>query len=390
MSSVQAMKKVWLIAAAGLAALAWFALLSPPAPAQVKAGVTGIFPGAEGQFQRAEGVRAFAFPRDHGPHPDFQTEWWYYTGNLRTQDGRQLGYQLTFFRRAVVAPQERQERASAWATEQVYMAHFAVSEIDRGRFRYSERLERGAAGLAGAVGEPLYRVWLGDWSVEQVDVDQYQLHAAQDGVILDLLLSDRKDAVLQGEQGYSQKGPEPGNASYYISQTRLETSGEVTLDGQPLQVDGLSWMDHEFSTSALGPEQVGWDWFALQLDDGSEIMVFTLRRADGSPDPYSQGAVIYPDGSIRRLKRDDFQVSVTREWHSPHSGGVYPAGWTLQVPVEGLTLHIRPKMTDQELNGMFIYWEGAVAVEGRRGEAAVSGSGYVELTGYAQSMQSRF
>lgn len=383
------MKKVWLGVAGVLVALALFALLRPSASQAVKADVISI-PVVEGNFQRAEGPRDFSFPLDHGPHPDFQTEWWYYTGNLQTEDGRSFGYQLTFFRRAIVSPSERSPRASTWATEQVYMAHFAVSEIERNQFRYSERLERGAAGLAGARGEPLYRVWLGAWSVEQVSANQYHLQAAQEGVALDLWLTDYLGPILQGEQGYSPKGPEPGNASYYISQPRLETSGTVTLEGQPQRVGGLSWMDHEFSTSALAPDQVGWDWFALQLADGSALMVYTLRHSDGRLDPYSRGMVIYADGRTRRLTQEDFQVKVTQQWRSPHSGGVYPAGWELQVPSEGMTLRIRPRMADQELNASFIYWEGAVSVEGSRDGEVVSGAGYVELTGYAQSMQGQF
>ena len=383
------MKKVWFSVAAVVVVLILFALLRPAASQAVRADVIGM-PVVTGDFQRAEGPRDFSFPLDHGPHPDFQTEWWYYTGNLRTEDGRPLGYQLTFFRRAIVSPAERAPRPSTWATEQVYMAHFAVSEIDRNQFRYSERLERGAAGLAGARGEPLYSVWLADWSVEQVSTNQYHLQAAQEGVTLDLWLNDYQGPVLQGEQGYSAKGPEPGNASYYVSQPRLETSGTVTLEGQSQRVDGLSWMDHEFSTSALAPDQVGWDWFALQLEDGSALMVYTLQRSDGRLDSYSQGTVIYADGRTRRLTQEDFQVEVTRQWRSPHSGGVYPAGWVVQVPSEGLTLRIRPRVADQELNASFIYWEGAVSVEGSRDGEVVSGAGYVELTGYAQSMQGQF
>jgi predicted secreted hydrolase len=226
--------------------------------------------------------------------------------------------------------------------------------------------------------------------LKQVSVDEYRLQAAQDGVQIDLLLKDRKGPVLQGDRGYSQKGPEEGNASYYVSQTRLETTGSVRVDDQEYGVSGTSWSDHEFSTSALGPNQVGWDWFSIQLDDGSELMVYTIRRADGSVDDFSKGTLIYPDGSTRALTKDDFQVQVEDTWSSPHSDGVYPSAWTVLVPSEGLALLIRPHMADQELNLSFVYWEGAVKVEGEKNGVAVSGNGYVELTGYAQSLAGRF
>jgi len=244
--------------------------------------------------------------------------------------------------------------------------------------------------LAGAQGEPAFGVWLDDWSVQEVGSDEYRLKAAEDGVQIDLLLTDIKGPVLQGDRGYSQKGPEAGNASYYISQTRLETTGSVRVDGAEYTVSGSSWSDHEFSTSALGPDQVGWDWFSIQLDDGSELMVYTIRRADGSVDAYSKGTLIYPDGSTRALTKDDFQVQVEDTWRSPHSDGVYPSAWTVVVPSEGLTLRIRPHIADQELNLSFVYWEGAVKVEGEKNGTAVSGNGYVELTGYAQSLAGRF
>jgi predicted secreted hydrolase len=203
-------------------------------------------------------------------------------------------------------------------------------------------------------------------------------------------LTDVKGPILQGDLGYSQKGPEPGDASYYVSQTRLQTTGAIQIGSASYAVTGLSWMDHEFSTGALSQGQVGWDWFALQLDDGSELIVYTLRRSDGTIDPYSRGTLIHPDGSVRTLKRDEFSISSDQTWKSPGSGAVYPSHWSINVPSEDLTVSVSPVIPDQELRLSFTYWEGAVRVDGKKGGQTVTGSGYVELTGYAQSMAGQF
>ncbi|MBN1955936.1 MAG: carotenoid 1,2-hydratase [Anaerolineae bacterium] len=340
--------------------------------------------GSAAGFARAEGPRAFDFPADHGPHLDFQTEWWYYTGNLEAADGRHFGYQLTFFRRGLVPPGERQQRPSSWATEQVYMAHFAITDVAGQEHCFFERFSRGAAGLAGAEAAP-YRVWLENWRVTTAADGVYYLQASQDGWALELQLVDRKGPLLQGEDGYSRKGADPGNASYYISQTRLETTGAVTVGGTTYLVDGSSWMDHEFSTSALAADQVGWDWFALQLDDGRELMLFHIRTVGGDIAPYASGTLVETDGSLVRLGEADFSLVVQETWRSPHSGAVYPARWTVTVPAAGLALDVAPYVADQELVVSFVYWEGAVQVGG-----TVAGSGYVELTGYAGSMAGQF
>ncbi|MEE8392041.1 MAG: LysE family transporter [Anaerolineae bacterium] len=354
----------------------------------VQANLVALVDGATG-FARAKEVRPFDFPVDHGPHLDYQTEWWYYTGNLEAADGRHFGYQLTFFRRGLVPPTKRRERSSNWAANQVYMAHFALTDVAAGQHQSFERFSRGAVGLAGAESPP-YRVWLEDWSVEQIEPDVVRLRAAQDDLAIDLLLTDLKGPTLQGDSGFSQKGSEPGSASYYYSQTRLETWGTVQAEGMQHQVNGLSWMDHEFSTSALAPDQVGWDWFALQLSDGSELMIFRIRKTDGSIDPFSSGTLVAPDGSVRHLSRDDFVITVGATWRSPRSDATYPARWTVNVPTADLTLEIEPYLPDQELNVSYAYWEGAVRINGQRGGSAVSGSGYVEMTGYADSMQGQF
>jgi predicted secreted hydrolase len=355
---------------------------------EVRAQLVGTSPPATG-FARAEGPRPLEFPADHGPHPAYQTEWWYYTGNLETAEGRHFGYQLTFFRRALVPPGQRQERASPWAADQVYLAHFALTDVGGGRYWAFERFSRGAAGLAGAQVSP-YRAWLEDWSVEEVAPGVYQLKAAEEGMEIELTLTDEKGPIPQGDRGYSQKGPEPGNASYYYSLTRLVSSGSVRVGGAAYPVSGLSWMDHEYSTGGLGPELVGWDWFSVQLDDGSEVMLYQLRRGDGSSDPFSSGTFIAADGQTTRLSREDYQINVEETWRSPHSGATYPARWTVTVPAVDLELEIAPHLADQELNVSYTYWEGAVRAAGERAGQAVSGDGYVELTGYAGSMQDQF
>ncbi|MGD9046818.1 MAG: lipocalin-like domain-containing protein [Anaerolineae bacterium] len=342
--------------------------------------------------------RDLVFPTDHGPHLDYQTEWWYYTGNLVAEGGQRFGYQLTFFRRALAPPAVRAERESAWAADQVYMAHFALTDISGERFQATERFARGAAGLAGAQAGP-YHVWLEDWAVEELEPGVTRMRArtasqdpeqSQEGLALDLVLVDGKGPVLQGDRGYSPKGPQPGNASYYYSLTRLETSGTVQVGETVYPVSGQSWMDHEWSTSALAADQVGWDWFSIQMDDGSELMVFQLRKEDGSIDPFSSGTLVAPDGSTRHLGWDEFEIRVEDTWRSPHTGATYPARWMVTVLGEELVLRIEPYLADQELTLSYTYWEGAVRVEGERAGQAVSGNGYVEMTGYAGSMQGQF
>lgn len=376
---------IGLLAAAGLI----LAQCRPQPVATPAAAIEGLAQPA-GTFSRADGERKLTFPKDHGAHDDFQTEWWYYTGNLTTREGRHFGFQLTFFRRAVAAADATVTRTSGWGGSQVYLAHFALTDTQGKKFNYFDRVERGAAGLAGAQGEPGLRVWLWDWQVQQTGDNTYRLNAETDEAAVTLNLMDTTGPVLQGRNGYSQKGSDPGNASYYYSQPRLEAEGEVRIGQERFAVSGTSWMDHEFSTSALAPDQVGWDWFAVQLSDGSELMMFQLRKTDGSVDGYSSGTIIRPDGSTRSLVREDFTIRPEGSWHSPHSGGVYPSGWTVEVPSEELTLTIKPRLADQELNLWFIYWEGAVQIEGTRGGAVLTGSGYVELTGYARSMQGQF
>jgi predicted secreted hydrolase len=350
-----------------------------PATADGDGTLTGALGGdAEGGFARATEPRAFAFPRDHGPHPAYRNEWWYVTGNLRDEAGRRYGFQVTFFRIGLVPGAV--ERPSAWAANQVWMAHFAVTDVAGERFHDFERFARdGDIGLAGASSDPV-EVWLEDWRLERRDDGTWRLRASAEGVALDLDLAPRKAPVLQGDAGLSQKSDEPGNASYYYSMTRIAADGTLTLDGAGREVGGTAWLDREWSTSALGPDQAGWDWFALQLDDGSDIMFYRLRRTDGSTDRHSAGIVVAPDGTTRYLAREDVALEVVDRWTSPR-GGTYPARWRIEVAGLDAPLTVAPVMPNQELHGVVRYWEGAVDV---LREGSPVGQGYVELTGYAE------
>ena len=340
-------------------------------------------------YTRAGGPIPFVFPDDFGPHPDYQTEWWYYTGNLTTPEGRHFGYQLTFFRRALLPPTEQISRTSDWATGQAYMAHFAISDSQSTQHYAFERLARGSAGIAGAQSEP-YRVWLEDWEVKLIDAGVYHLTAKQDGIAIDLTLTDVKGPVPHGDQGSSQKGPEPGNASYYYSQSRLVSDGSVSIGAQTYPVSGLSWKDHEYSTSALSAGQIGWDWFSIQLDNNTEIMIFQIRRDDGSIDPYSSGSIIGADGDVVHLNASDFEIKVLDTWKSPNNQAIYPASWRINIPTQAIQLIIDPHMANQEMDLSYAYWEGAVKVTGVVSGLDVIGNGYVEMTGYSGSMSGEF
>ena len=368
------------LAAAGLLCLAG------QAPAETKPGralsVDQLLGGAEaGDYARADRPRQFRFPLDHGPHPRFKTEWWYYTGNLLSANQRRFGYQLTFFRAALTP--EPPQRASSWATNQVYMGHFALTDPVSGRFYYFERFSRDSLGLAGAQAEP-FQVWLEDWRAEggQGEPLPMRLSASEDDVAIDLHLQSAKPIVLQGQNGLSQKSAQSGDASYYYSMTRLATSGRIVIAGEPFQVAGTSWLDREWSTSALGEDQVGWDWFSLQFDDGRELMYYQLRLRDGTPDPLSSGVLVDADGATQRLQTGDLQIKVLEHWQSDKSGVRYPAKWRLDMVKEGISLDITPVLADQELQTTVRYWEGAVSVQGTQRDSPLGGVGYVELTGY--------
>ena len=349
-------------------------------------GIGQALAGDTTGYARATAPKSIRFPEDHGPHPDYKLEWWYYTGNVKTEEGRRFGYQFTIFRNALAPPDTAvRHTESIWRTNQLYFAHFAVSDIQEEEFYAFERFSRGAAGLAGAQSTP-FKVWLEDWAAEQVgdDVLPMQVQAEQGGVKIDFVMDLAKPIVLQGDAGYSVKGPGYGNASYYYSMTRLNTSGVLTINGDAHEVEGLSWMDREWSTSLLAEDQEGWDWFSLHLDDGWDLMYFNVRNTSASAPPHADGVLVDPAGVRMALNLQDVQLDVLETWASP-KGGVYPAKWRLRVPDQGLDLYIEPYFANQELDLAVRYWEGAVKVEGRAGGKAVSGSGYVELTGYDPS-----
>lgn len=351
-------------------------------------------------FARATEPDAVHFPRDLGPHPAYQTEWWYYTGNLQTSEGRQFGYQLAFFRRALAvgdggtnledgsSADSGGRAASEWRTNQVYMAHFTVSDIGAEEFYTAERFARGAAGLAGAQATP-YRVWLEDWSVQESVSGSVQLEARTEEVALELTLRETLPPVLHGDRGLSQKGPEPGNASYYYSIVQQGASGTITVEGRSFDVSGLSWKDHEYSTRALSSGAVGWDWFSLQMDNGAALMFFQIRRDDGTLQAESAGTFVFPDGRTRHLSLAEWNLQVTDTWTSPHSDATYPSAWRIEIPALELTLEGEALLADQELNVSTTYWEGAVSFDGAWQGEPLSATGYIEMTGYAGTMEGR-
>lgn len=330
------------------------------------------------------------FPRDHGAHPGYRTEWWYYTGHLVSDQGELFGYQLTFFRVALTPAPVR--RDSAWAADTVYFAHFALTDVSRRRFFFADRAQRAALGLAGAATDRLH-VWVDDWQATAQGED-ILLSARDGGLSLDLTLTPVKPPVFHGDGGFSRKAAGTDHASLYYSLPRLATRGSVTIDGRRHRVTGDSWMDREFSSSQLAPHQAGWDWFALQLDDGAEIMLYHLRLVEGGLDPASSGTYIDPQGHTRHLTLADFQVTALSHWRSPASGARYPAAWKIRLPALGYELTLTPTLPDQELrttvSTRITYWEGQVRVAGQRLDLPVTGRGYVELTGYAGPLGGRF
>jgi len=361
---------------------------APPPPVAASLAVAeAMAAGSVEGFERARGPRRFVFPDDHGAHDGFRTEWWYFTGTLYARDGRALGYQLTFFRNALVAAPSA--TGSDLRASRVWMAHLALSDERRGIFRSAERFAREAIGLAGARAEP-FRIWLEGWEA-RARGDSFSplvLRAAADELEIELELAVEKGVVLQGDGGLSVKGPEPGDASYYYSVPRLATRGSVLLAGERFDVAGRSWLDREWSTSALGPELAGWDWLAIQLEDGRDLMIYRLRTREGATGARSAGSIVGADGAARALTRDDFSLEPVGRWSSPR-GGDYPAGFRIEIPSEGLSLEATPRLADQELDTLVRYWEGAVRVEGRDATGPVSGVGFLEMTGYAAGESER-
>lgn len=349
-------------------------------------------------FDRADRPITIEFPRDSGAHNRFKTEWWYYTGNLTTPTGRHFGYQLTFFRQALDcdAP-DRGKDQSDWRFNQLFFAHFAVTDTRTGKFYSFQRMTRGSMGLAGAKADP-FSVWIDNWSARAVtkqtenipvrlmarDTERpnSETNSSKQSVSIDLELHRSKPVILQGQAGWSKKGPGLSDASYYYSFPGMRTSGKLTLGEAVYEVSGVSWFDQEWSTSALNSDVAGWDWFALHLDSGphkgTDLMVCQVRKADGSPNGYGFGSLSLPDGSYIILDKDDFSIQSSRTWTSPKSGSTYPSQWTIQVPGRDLFLDVAPVIAGQEHTHMFTYYEGAVNVIAND----TSGFGHVEMTGY--------
>jgi predicted secreted hydrolase len=372
---------------------AWL-LFRSETPVTTRATVIGLDTSTGNSIENYARVyqpRDFAFPLDHGPHPEYQTEWWYYTGNLTDAGGRRFGYQLTFFRRALLPPAEMPLRQSDLASNEVYFAHFAVTDSAVDKHFAIEKFSRGAGGLAGASGAP-YKVFVENWSAEGLNPQADVVHlAAQSGAYhLSLDLHSTKPIVKQGDHGFSAKSATAGNASYYYSFTRLETKGSLQTESGSYQVTGDSWMDHEWSTSALSSKAQGWDWFALQLSDRRELMFYQFRNMDGTIDPISGGTLVEPDGSTRPLKRDQVGILVKEHWSSQETNAQYPVSWVISIPDARITLQVDALIKDQQNKLSIVYWEGAVNITGQDDNGQIKGMGYIELTGYSGSLNGKF
>jgi predicted secreted hydrolase len=334
------------------------------------------------QYRTALPGYRYEFPRDHFNHPDFQTEWWYYTGNLRSAAGRRFGFELTFFRQAV---SRDPKKFTAWEVKDLYLAHLALSDLDGGRFFHAERANRSGPGIA-AVNESLGRIWNGNWQIQWHGGDQ-ELKAIDERFQLHLTLHPEKPPVIHGENGVSHKAEGPGRASHYVSLTRLATSGVIELGNEKIEATGASWMDHEFFTHQLEASQTGWDWLSLQLEDHTEVMLFHLRHKDGSIDPHSAGTYVEANGKTTHLRSADFTLQPAGEfWTSPLTGAKYPIHWKITIRKLGVELEARTPLGSQELTSKTkltpTYWEGAIVLAGRRNAQPLSGAGYLEMTGY--------
>ena len=344
-------------------------------------------------FFSVTGPCGLQFPRDHGPHPGYRTEWWYYTGNLKAASGNRYGFQLTFFRSQISPPGTQKtwpKPPSAWRTQQIYLGHAAISDMSGNQHLQAELVSRAVLGLAGARREAnLTTVFLKNWST-QIEPNRHRLTVAADNFSYELELKPAKDPVLHGKAGYSRKGSTPERASCYYSFTRLRGSGKLIIRGKPVSVDGLGWMDHEFSSAPLEPGILGWDWFSLQLSDHTEVMIYFLRKSNGELSPASSGTFVDADGNTRYLVQHEIRVKVLDTWESPNSGAVYPARWRLILIPLSMDLTVISNMADQEMqtpqSTNITYWEGNVSVMGTTRGRPINGQGYAELTGYAKPL----
>lgn len=338
-------------------------------------------------FRHAVPGYQYRFPRDHGAHLEYRLEWWYLTGHLTTENGKPFGFEVTFFR--VGVPPAAGEVATDWDLRHLGLAHFALTDVAAREFRYHEKLNRFVPYLAGASTGSL-RVFNEHWRLEQAADGSFRLRAASDGDAVDLVLRPRKGVVIHGKDGVSVKAAGVGYASHYYSMTRLEVEGSVTSRGTKQRCRGIAWMDHEFSSSALREHQAGWNWFAIQLDNEAELMLYQIRKRDGTPDENSSGTFVAAGGETVHLASGDFSVQPLGRWRSARSGATYPMGWLVRVPRLGLELRLSERLKDQELitseSTQVTYWEGAVTIEGTLGSQRVRGLGYVEMSGYDRAL----
>ena len=338
-------------------------------------------PGKDGFLLALPGYE-LTFPLDHGSHEGYRTEWWYYTGHLTADDGHRYGFEVTFFRVGFsTAP-----ATNRWDLRHVALAHFALTDVSGKSFRYYEKLNRSSPFTAQAAAGHL-DVFNEGWRAWTAPDGSWRLVAASGSDAIDLALVASKPPAVHGENGISIKAPVEGYASHYYSMTRLEVSG--TVNGKRCR--GLAWMDHEFGSSALREGQQGWDWYAIQLDNETELMLYVIRRADGSPDVTSSGSLITSEGDVIPLAHDQLKIDALSRWRSPHSGATYPMGWRVALPRLGVLLTLDPLLRDQELitrgSTGVTYWEGAVDISGQFNGIAVKGNGYVELTGYDRAFR---
>ncbi len=348
-------------------------------------------PTLAADWKLADTQRAWSFPADHGSHEAYRTEWWYFTGNLISPAKERYGFELTFFREGIRP--ETPDPENPWSVRNLYVAHFALTDVAKGKFYFKEQASRAGPGLAGASAGRM-NLWNLNWTAFTKG-GVIHLNAADGAMALKLALRPAKPVVLHGERGLSRKGGQRGQASYYASFTDLHTTGSLSLPGRgEVPVEGTSWFDHEFGSSYLSGDQQGWDWFGLHLSDGHDLMFYLLRRKDGSPDPASSGTLVEPSGASRNLSLSDISLEVLDHWKSGTTKAVYPSRWRIRLKEREITMIVTPLLNGQELDTAattgIVYWEGAVSGEGTSGGRKITCEGYAEMTGYAGSLGGKF